>query len=86
MMNQRRRKFMQSSLAIATLSATSDSKADTSALEGIRIGLIGNGGRAATLKVELGKYPNAGITAIAEIDKRSEERRVGKEGKSRWWP
>ena len=69
MINQRRRKFMQSSLAVATVSATSGSQAGTNASEGIRIGLIGNGGRATTLKVELGKYPNVAITAIAEVNK-----------------
>ena len=69
MINQRRRKFMQSSLAVATVSATSGSQAGTNASEVIRIGLIGNGGRATTLKVELGKYPNVAITAIAEVNK-----------------
>ncbi|MBA62494.1 MAG: dehydrogenase [Planctomycetaceae bacterium] len=68
MNHQHRRKFIKSSLAIASVSTANAAQTASSANQEIRIGLIGNGGRSASLKAELRKHPNTVITSIAEVN------------------
>ena len=69
MNGQDRRKFLGQSLAIATVtSAEQVSRGSSNAGEEIRIGVIGNGGRAASLKAELQQRQDARIIWIAEVN------------------
>ena len=69
MNGQDRRKFLGQSLAIATVTAAEQvSRGSSNAGEEIRIGVIGNGGRAASLKAELQQRQDARITWIAEVN------------------
>ena len=78
-----RRRFVQSSLAASAAAlAWRPTFASAGSLQKLRVGSVGVGGMGSTDVAQIASHADVEIAALC----RSEERRVGKECRSRWSP